>query len=60
MVFEYSLLPMSFCSNGTYFPCKNMVEGEVMGSKLITRMCNLPITKKKKPSDQAEIVSYLY
>jgi hypothetical protein len=41
-------MPMSSSSNGTYSPCKSMVEGEVMVSRAIGCMCNLPIIKEKK------------
>ena len=38
-------LPMS-CSTGTSFSHNNGMEGEVMGSRLIRCVCNLPIKNK--------------
>ena len=37
---------MSYSSTGTSFFHNNWLEGEVVGSKPITCMCNLPIKKE--------------
>lgn len=39
--------PRSSCSNGISSPCKNNVEGEVVGSRFIKCICNLTITIEK-------------
>lgn len=39
--------PMNFGLNGTSFPCRSKVEGEIVGSKPTKCVCNLPIKDQK-------------